>query len=36
MILSNRIKRRDKVDVELVNGQIEFKVREIIKNKEID
>lgn len=28
MILSNRIKERDKVDVELVNGQIEFKVRE--------
>lgn len=28
MILSNRIKGRDKVDVELVNGQIEFKVRE--------
>ena len=28
MILSNSIKERDKVDVELVNGQIEFKVRE--------
>lgn len=28
MILSNRIKERDRVDVELVNGQIEFKVRE--------
>ncbi len=28
MILSNKIKERDKVDVELVNGQIEFKVRE--------
>lgn len=28
MILSNRIKERDKVNVELVNGQIEFKVKE--------
>ncbi|MDU1910749.1 ATP-dependent chaperone ClpB [Fusobacterium sp.] len=28
MILSNKIKERDKVDVELANGQIEFKVKE--------